>query len=62
MLAVAGVLILGIRESARTNTVMVLIKLGVLILFIVARLHGVDADNLSPFVPTGFSASRARRR
>ena len=40
VLAVAALLILGVRESARTNTVMVVIKLAVLLLFIGLGVHG----------------------
>ena len=53
--AVACVLIAGIRESARTNTVMVLIKLVVLTFFIVVGVTSFDGSNFSPFAPNGFS-------
>jgi len=53
VLAVAGLLIVGVRESARTNTVMVFIKLGVVVLFIVLAVTGFNADNLTPFAPEG---------
>ena len=46
-------LIRGASESAKVNAVMVLIKLGVLILFIVVGLQGWDSDNLSDFAPFG---------
>ena len=49
VLAVAGVLMIGVRESARTNTVMVIIKLVVLLLFIVLGVTAFTADNFSPF-------------
>ena len=55
VLAVAALLIAGIRETARTNTVMVLTKVSVLILFIVLAFTAFNADNLSPFNPMGFS-------
>ena len=47
---------LGIRESARANTVMVVIKLAVLILFCVLAFTAFNSDNLSPFMPEGFSS------
>ncbi len=56
VLAVAALLIVGIRETARTNTVMVFIKVGVLILFIVLAFSAFESDNLSPFMPEGFSS------
>jgi amino acid transporter len=49
----ALLLIRGASESARVNTVMVLIKIGVLILFIAVGLQGWGSDNLSDFAPFG---------
>src|SRR3954452_15492158 len=54
VLAVAGVLILGVRESARANTIMVAIKLTIVSLFIVIAATGFSSDNLHPFTPNGF--------
>jgi basic amino acid/polyamine antiporter, APA family len=51
--AIAGVLILGVRESARTNTIMVLTKLVVLALFIGVGLTAFDSQNFHPFFPNG---------
>jgi amino acid transporter len=48
-------LIRGASESAKTNAVMVLIKIGVLVLFIVLGLTGWNPDNLSPFAPFGLA-------
>jgi APA family basic amino acid/polyamine antiporter len=53
VLAVTAVLCVGIRESARTNTVMVFIKLAVLALFIVLGITAFHSDNLKPFGPEG---------
>jgi len=39
VLAVAGVLMIGVRESARTNTIMVFFKLAVLLLFLVLQRY-----------------------
>ena len=55
VLAVAGVLIAGIRESARSNTVMVITKLTVLLFFIVVALSAFNGDHFSDFAPNGFS-------
>ncbi|HEX2414475.1 MAG TPA: amino acid permease [Thermoleophilaceae bacterium] len=55
VLAVAALLVSGIRQSARSNTVMVITKLLVLGFFIVVALSAFDGDNFSPFAPNGFS-------
>jgi basic amino acid/polyamine antiporter, APA family len=49
----ASLLIRGASESARVNTVMVLIKISVLILFIAVGLQGWSSNNLSDFTPFG---------
>jgi amino acid transporter len=46
-------LIRGASESAKVNTVMVAIKIGVLLLFVVVGLQGWNSDNLSDFTPFG---------
>src|SRR4029079_2734824 len=46
-------LIRGASESAKVNAAMVMIKLGVLVLFVVLGLQGWDSDNLSAFTPFG---------
>ena len=43
----------GARESARANTIMVLIKLGVLALFIVIGFSAFSGENVRPFAPFG---------
>ena len=48
-------LIRGASESAKINAGMVLIKLGVLALFVVLGLQGWDSDNFSDFSPFGFN-------
>jgi APA family basic amino acid/polyamine antiporter len=54
VVAIVGLLITGFRESARTNTVLVGLKIGILLVFIVIGLTAFDADNLSPFATNGF--------
>jgi basic amino acid/polyamine antiporter, APA family len=49
----ALLLIRGASESARVNAVMVLIKVGVLLLFIAVGVTGWESDNLSDFAPFG---------
>jgi APA family basic amino acid/polyamine antiporter len=53
VLAVTGVLMIGVRETARTNTIMVAIKLFVLLLFIVLGVTAFNSDNFSPFFVEG---------
>jgi APA family basic amino acid/polyamine antiporter len=54
VLAVTGLLIVGVRESARSNAVMVVVKVAIVILFIILAFTGFNSDNLSPFNPEGF--------
>jgi basic amino acid/polyamine antiporter, APA family len=54
VLAVAALLISGVRKSTRTNTIMVFIKSGILLLFIALAFTAFSSDNLSPFMRGGF--------
>ncbi|HEY8259436.1 MAG TPA: amino acid permease [Gemmatimonadales bacterium] len=51
VLLVTALLVIGIRQSANTNTTLVLIKTGVLILFVALGAAYVRRENLVPFVP-----------
>src|SRR2546427_12791456 len=51
---ITWLLLLGVRESARTNNVLVVIKLLVLALFIVAGVSHINAENYPPFAPNGW--------
>ncbi|RYP87002.1 amino acid permease [Nocardioides guangzhouensis] len=55
IILVALLLIRGASESATVNAVMVCIKLGVLVMFIVIGVTGWNSDNLSPFAPDGLN-------
>ncbi|HEX5473250.1 MAG TPA: amino acid permease [Vicinamibacterales bacterium] len=55
VLAIMCVLIVGIRESARANTIIVLIKLAVVVFFIVVGVGYVKPANWSPFAPYGWA-------
>lgn len=55
-LAVMGLLIIGTRESARFNTLLVLIKVSALGLFIALAIPALDQANFQPFMPNGFFA------
>ncbi|MEO5903908.1 MAG: amino acid permease [Gemmatimonadaceae bacterium] len=48
---VMGLLVIGIKQSANTNTVLVIIKAMVLVIFVVAGAAFVNRANLTPFIP-----------
>ncbi|ORX87016.1 amino acid transporter [Basidiobolus meristosporus CBS 931.73] len=50
-LTISTLLYTGVRESARVNTVIVITKLLVIVLFITACLKYVDPKNYTPFLP-----------
>ena len=51
VLAVSALLIIGIRESASANAVLVVVKVAVLLVFVAAGAAYVSRDNLTPFIP-----------
>ena len=53
--AITWLLVIGVRESARANNIMVLIKLAVLTLFVVVGTIHIDPANYTPFAPNGFT-------
>ena len=55
MLVLTAMLSLGMRESARINNVMVGLKVGVVLLFIVVGARHVQPVNWHPFTPFGYS-------
>jgi APA family basic amino acid/polyamine antiporter len=52
---VTWILVIGIKESARANNVMVALKLIILFFFITVGAFYVKPENWSPFMPNGFS-------
>lgn len=54
VLLLTGLLVLGIRQSAIFNFVMVMIKLSVIVVFIFAGMGHIDSGNWSEFAPFGF--------
>jgi len=54
VLLLTVVLVRGIRESARTNNIMVLIKIAAILLFVGFGLSFVHTSNYHPFAPNGF--------
>jgi len=59
VLLITGLLVIGVRESARFNAVMVVIKLAAILFFIVAGFAFVKPENWSPFAPYGWSGIMA---
>ena len=55
VMLITWLLLRGARESARANTIMVVIKLLVLALFIGVGVTHLNPDNYTPFAPNGFT-------
>ena len=55
--AVAGLLIVGTRESAMVTAILVAVKLTALLLFVVLALRHFDSANFQPFMPFGFAST-----
>ena len=51
VLLVSALLVIGIKQSAGTNTALVLIKSLVLVLFVVVCFSFIRRENLTPFIP-----------
>ena len=49
------ILVRGIRESARTNNILVLVKMAAILVFIFAAASFVKPHNWHPFMPNGWS-------
>lgn len=54
VLVLTGLLVVGIRQSAVFNFVMVVVKLAVIVVFILAGLGHVESSHWSNFAPFGF--------
>ncbi len=52
--AVAGLLLIGTRESATLNTLLVVLKIGALAMFVAITLPAFSQENFTPFMPHGF--------
>ena len=57
VLAVGALLIYGVKESTRANAVMVFLKVGILLFFVVAGALKFKGSNFTPFAPKGFSGT-----
>jgi APA family basic amino acid/polyamine antiporter len=54
VLSITALLYIGVRESARANNIMVVVKLLVLGLFVVVGTMHIDPENYTPFAPNGW--------
>src|SRR4029078_10775674 len=52
---IAGMLIIGLRESANLNSLLVAIKMLALAMFVIVALRVFNADHFHPFMPYGFT-------
>lgn len=59
VLLITFLLTRGIRESARVNNIMVIVKVAVVLLFIAVGAWYVKPENWTPFMPFGFSGVAA---
>jgi len=54
-MAVTWVLVRGVRESANSNTTMVIIKIGAIVIFCLGAANAIKPSNWHPFLPHGIS-------
>lgn len=54
ILVLMFMLIVGVKESARLNTIMVFVKLLTLVIFLSVGIFHINPENWSPFVPFGW--------
>ncbi len=55
VLLVTSILLIGVKESARTTGIIVVIKISVVLFFIAVGVFAVEPANWTPFMPYGFS-------
>jgi len=55
VLLVTAVLVLGVKESARTTGVIVVVKVAVVLVFLAMGFGSVEPANWTPFMPYGFA-------
>ena len=55
LLVLTYVLVIGVRESAGANNIMVLVKLAAILIFVIGASRAVNTANWHPFAPNGFS-------
>jgi basic amino acid/polyamine antiporter, APA family len=54
LLILTYILVRGVRESAETNNIMVAIKIGAILIFVIGAARAVRVENWHPFMPNGF--------
>ncbi|MGE5647349.1 MAG: amino acid permease [Acidobacteriota bacterium] len=54
LLILTWILVRGVRESAKTNNIMVLVKIGAILIFVFGAARAVKVENWHPFMPNGF--------
>jgi APA family basic amino acid/polyamine antiporter len=54
-MAVTWVLVRGVRESARANTIMVIIKITAIVIFSLGAMKAINTANYHPFAPHGLA-------
>jgi basic amino acid/polyamine antiporter, APA family len=54
ILVLMGLLIIGVRQSAKANNAMVVVKLVTILVFISIAVFNVNPDNWTPFMPFGW--------
>ncbi len=54
IMILTALLVIGIKESAKANTAMVFVKLGAVLLFVLAAFPYVEPKNWHPFMPNGW--------
>jgi APA family basic amino acid/polyamine antiporter len=55
LLLLSAILVRGVRESAKTNNTMVVIKVVAILFFVFGAAKAVNTGNWHPFLPNGFS-------
>ena len=55
LLLLSAILVRGVRESAKTNNAMVVIKVVAILFFVFGAAKAVNTGNWHPFLPNGFS-------
>jgi basic amino acid/polyamine antiporter, APA family len=55
LLILTYILVRGVRESAGTNNIMVMIKVAAILVFVIGASRAVNTANWHPFLPNGFS-------
>ena len=55
ILVVSALLAVGVRETSRFNNAMVVLKLGIIALFLVTAIPKIDVTNWDPYFPFGWS-------